>query len=392
MCVRNGHQSSIALLSCKFVWTLKQLGWIHTNQFALCTIAVDFGGRLLIMHPNSGTSCLHFQKHCPRRWEFNVGLGGMFCLLEFGNIDLLHALMFLNPLTNKIKELPKLESSWSNPLVWHMLEDVKQQSYKMILSSNQNFEVEDDQYLITKVYDSIFDTWRIGGSLLSSLRFPFSNGAMCNGVLYYLVSKPTAMYDILIEYNLDTNEWNEVPHIILINTFCTPYLFEMGRTLANDDASSLWSCLICKLCNLFLGLVHHALGDENRNAPKHVHEFCIHWRLYDKQLRVMGNAPNKDLIIAIYEINQSTWLWFPPCLLSSSKHIESHNTFTYFLNLIATPTTSKITTTSTHNWYKTIVWPMFLEKGKWSTIFFLQFHSKFVKLTIDFSKPIEKSC
>ncbi len=107
-----------------------------------------------------------------------------------------------------------------------MLEDVKQQSYKIILSSNQNFEVEYDQYLITKVYDSISDTWKIGGSLLSSLRFPFSNGAMCNGVLYYLGSKPTRMYDILIEYNLDTNEWNEVPHIIPTNTFCTPYLFD----------------------------------------------------------------------------------------------------------------------------------------------------------------------
>jgi hypothetical protein len=150
----------------------------------------------------------------------------MFWLLEFGNIDLLYDLMFLNPSTNKIKELPKFESSWSNPLVWHMLEDVKQQSYKIILFGNQNFEVEDDQHLITKVYDSIFDTWRIGGSLLSSLRFPFSNGIMCNGVLYCLVSKPTTMYDILIEYNLDTNEWNEVPHIIISNTFCTPYLFE----------------------------------------------------------------------------------------------------------------------------------------------------------------------
>jgi hypothetical protein len=106
----------------------------------------------------------------------------MFWLLEFGNIDLLHDLMFLNPLTNKIKELPKFESSWCNPLVWHMLEDVKQQSYKIILSGNQNFEVEDDQYFIIKVYDSIFDTWRIGGSLLSSLKFLFSNGIMCNGV------------------------------------------------------------------------------------------------------------------------------------------------------------------------------------------------------------------
>jgi hypothetical protein len=63
----------------------------------------------------------------------------------------------------------------------------------------------------------------------------------------------------------------------------------------------------------------------------------------------MGNAPNKDLIIAVYEINQSTWLWFPQCPLSSSKHIERHNTFTYFPNLLATPTTSKNTTTSTHN-------------------------------------------
>jgi len=95
---------------------------------------------------------------CPRKREFNVGTGGLFCLLEFGHIDLLHALTFLNPLTNKIKELLKLESSWSSPLVWHMLEDVKQQSYKIIIFGNQNFEVENDQYLITKVYDSISNT------------------------------------------------------------------------------------------------------------------------------------------------------------------------------------------------------------------------------------------
>lgn len=113
---------------------------------------------------------------------------------------------------------------------------------------------------------------------------------------------------------------------------------------------------------------------------------------FGKQLCVMGNVPNKDLIIAVYEINQSTWLWLLLCLLSSSKHIQRHNTLTYFPNLLATPTIRKNTTTSTHNWYKTIVWPMFLEKGKWSTIFFLQLHSKFAKLTIDFGIPIEKSC
>jgi hypothetical protein len=70
---------------------------------------------------------------------------------------------------------------------------------------------------------------------------------------------------------------------------------------------------------------------------------------FGKQLCVMGNAPNKDLIIAVYEINQSTWLWLLPCLLFASKHIERHNTFTHFHNLLATPTTSKNTTTSTHN-------------------------------------------
>jgi hypothetical protein len=61
------------------------------------------------------------------------------------------------------------------------------------------------------------------------------------------------------------------------------------------------------LCNLFLGLVHHALGDDNENAPKYVHGFCIHGCMaFGKQLYVIGNALNKYLIIAVYEINQST--------------------------------------------------------------------------------------
>jgi hypothetical protein len=277
-----------------------------------------------------------------------MGRGGLFCLLEFGNIDLLHALMLWNPLTNKIKELPKLESSSSKSLVWHMLEDDKQQYYKIILFGNQNFEVEDDQYLITKVYDSIFDTWRIGGSLLSSLRFPFSNGAMCNGVLYYLVSKPMTMYDILIEYNLNTNEWNEVPHIIPTNTFCTPYLFEweghlLVRMHLHSEVAHFASCAIFSLdlFNMHWEMIIDML--QNMYMDFTYIGGCM---TFGKQLCVKGNAPNKDLMIAVYEINQSTWLWLPPCPLSSSKHIEKHNTFTYFA---CNSNNKQNTTTSTHN-------------------------------------------
>jgi hypothetical protein len=189
-----------------------------------------------------------------------------------------------------------------------MLEDVKQQYYKIIFFGTQNFEVEDDQYLITKVYDLIFDTWRIGGSLLSSLRFPFFNGAMCNGVLYYLASKPMTMYDILIEYNLNTNEWNEVPHIILNNIFCTPYLFEWeGHLLMMmhllSEATQFASCAIFSL-DLFI--MHWEMIIEMPQNMYMDFTYIGGCMAFGKQLCVTRNAPSKDLIIAVYEINQST--------------------------------------------------------------------------------------
>jgi len=159
------------------------------------------------------------------------------------------------------------------------------------------------------------------------------------------------MYDILIEYNLDTNEWNEIPHIIPTNIFCTPYLFEWeGHLLMMMHLlSEFVQFASCAIFSLDLFTMHWEMIIEMPHNMYMDSTYVGGCMAFGKQLCVTGNAPNKDLIIAIYEIHQSTWLWLPPCPLSFSKHIERHNTFTYFLILLATPTTRKNITTSTHN-------------------------------------------
>jgi hypothetical protein len=116
------------------------------------------------------------------------------------------------------------------------------------------------------------------------------------------------MYDILIEYNLNTNEWNEVPHIIPTNSFCTPYLFEWeGHLLMMMhflfEAAQFASCAIFSL-DLFT--MHWEMIIE---MPQNMYMDFTYIRgcmAFGKQLCVMGNAANKYLIIVVYEINQST--------------------------------------------------------------------------------------
>lgn len=166
-----------------------------------------------------------------KKREIYVASRGLLCLLEVGNVDLINSLTVWNPLTNHETEVPRFLSAWSFPLVRIMFHDARTNSYKLILAGNQNYHPEDARYSATEVFDSARGEWAEGGKLLPSLRFPFSNGAFCNGAVYYFASRPMTMYDILLVYDVGENEWSEIKHIVPSNTYCTPYLFECDGNL-----------------------------------------------------------------------------------------------------------------------------------------------------------------
>lgn len=276
---------------------------------------------------NSGTN-----HEISRKREIYVATGGLLCLLEVGSVDLMKTLTVWNPLTNQGKELPSFINLWSYPLVRFMFEDAKNKSYKVVLSGNQNYQTEDDRFVATEIYDSGSGCWREGGNLLPSLRFPFSNGAFCKGVLYYLASRPMTMYDILIKYDIEEDEWSEVSHIIPIDTYCTPYLFECeGRLLMMMHL--LTGTARMASCGIFDLNFETKEWEMLTEMPQEIYmDFayiggCI--ASGQKQLCVTGNAPNRDLIVVVYEMIGGVWLWLPPCPLTSSDYIERHSTFSF---------------------------------------------------------------
>ncbi|KAG0630192.1 hypothetical protein M758_1G160800 [Ceratodon purpureus] len=269
-----------------------------------------------------------------KKREIYVASRGLLCLLEVGDIDVIKSLTIWNPLTNHEHELPTFLSSWSFPLVRIMFHDTETNSFKLMLSGNQNYHPEDERYSATEIYDSAQGAWIRGGNLLPSLRFPFSNGAICNGAVYYFASRPMTMYDILLVYNIGENKWSEVNHIIPTNTYCTPYLFECDGSLLtvmhllSGPPARMASCAIFHLdfrtkeWMMVIQMPHPVYMDFAYIGG------CV---ASGKQLCVTGNAPNRDLIVAVYCQRNNAWFWLPPCPIASesAELIERHTTFTF---------------------------------------------------------------
>jgi len=268
-----------------------------------------------------------------RKREIYVASRGLLCLLEVGDIDVIKSFTIWNPLTNKEQELPQIRSSWSFPLVRIMFHDHRTNSYKLMLSGNQNYHPEDARYSATEIYDSAKGAWIQGGNLLPSLRFPFSNGAICNGAVYYFGSRPMTMYDILLMYDIEENKWSEIDHRIPTNTYCTPYLFECDghlltvMHLLSGPPARIASCAIFHLdfhskeWKMLIQMPHAVYMDFAYIGG------CV---ASGKQLCVTGNAPNRDLIVAVYCEKNDDWFWLPPCPIASSADlIERHTTFTF---------------------------------------------------------------
>jgi F-box interacting protein len=251
-----------------------------------------------------------------KKREVYVASRGLLCLLEVGDVDVIKSLTIWNPLTNHEQELPAFLSSWSFPLVRIMFHDARTNAYKLILAGNQNYHPEDERYSATEIYDSAHGAWIRGGKLLPSLRFPFSNGAICNGAVYYFASRPMTMYDILVVYDVDENEWSEINHVIPSNTYCTPYLFECDGNLLtvmhvlSGPPARIASCAIFHLdfrtkeWGMLIQMPHPVYMDFAYIGG------CV---ASGKQLCVTGNAPNRDLIVAVYCPRNDAWFWLPPC-------------------------------------------------------------------------------
>lgn len=274
-----------------------------------------------------------FEDERTKNREIYVASRGLLCLLEVGTIDVMKSLTIWNPLTNHEQQLPKFLSLWSFPLVRIMVHYDNTNSYKLILSGNQNYPPQDERYSATEIFDSAKGVWVQGGKLLPNLMFPFSNGAVCNGAVYYFASRPMTMYDILLKYDVDEDKWSEIDHIIPQNTYCTPYLFDYNGNL--------------------LTLMHLLSGPPARNASCAIFHLDFNTREWTilthlpelvymdfayiggclasgKQLCVTGNASNRNLIVAVYDDGEHNWNWLPTCpLVPSADLIERHTTFTF---------------------------------------------------------------
>lgn len=269
--------------------------------------------------------------------EIYISSRGLLCLLSLGNYNSIEPLLVWNPLTNHKKVLPPFLRAWSYPLIRIMFH-YDDKSYRILFAGNQTYPPTDEMFLATEIYNSTNNVWTHGENLLADLRFPISQGAVCNGTLYFLASKTNTLYDILIKYNVDENKWMEVDHVIPSDAFCTPHLFEFnGQLLALMqlilDPSSRFAS-----CGIFCFDFESKEWDLVSEIPEDIYlEFahvggCV---AFDHRVCVVGNSFSQNLNVAVFNLENKSWSKLPPCPLAASPFLQRHNTFNFRPNLIS---------------------------------------------------------
>lgn len=269
--------------------------------------------------------------------EIYVSSRGLLCLLSLGNYDSIEPLLVWNPLTDRKKELPPFLSTWSYPLVRIMFHNDDNKSYRILFSGNQTYPPTDERFLATEIYDSTNDVWTHGENLLADLRYPFSQGAVCDGALYFLASKTITLYDILIKYSVGEDKWTELDHVIPSDAFCTPHLFDFnGRLLTLMQLVSN-PCSRFASCGIFGFNFDSREWDLVTEMPEDIYlEFahvggCV---AFDQQVCVVGNSFSQRLNVVVFNLETKSWSKLPACPLAACPFIRRHNTFSFHPNLI----------------------------------------------------------
>jgi hypothetical protein len=277
------------------------------------------------------------QNFCGKHELYGSG-GGLFCLQASKSLADMKVLSVCNPITAQWRDLPPLLHSWGDPVIRHMIMDFSTSSYKIILAGNRNYEVKDEEYQITEVYDSTLQTWKKGAKFLPSLYLPSPLGAYCNGFLFFLASRPMSyVYDVLIGYDVEQDVWMEIPHVPPKGIHGIPHLFERK--------GNLWMMI----SHLRMGgVAAYAFFELNLNTkmwtPKlrmppdisQTFAYIGSCAASGNRLCVTGGTPYKEPVVAVYDRSQRAWQWLPTCPLKASS-LGDRVEFAFQPNVHATP-------------------------------------------------------
>lgn len=237
-------------------------------------------------------------------------------LLCLGNqVAECRVLLICNPITKIQRHLPQmLEISLIHKAT--MMMDSSNNSYKIMVSGENGLPTKNPYIyeLLTEVYDSLSNSWKMCGKPLPEAKFGSDPGVWCNNLFYCITELP---YGVVI-FDLKTESWSELA-VQMPSSLSSPSLVEccsrlimVGRALdQNETEDSIRRIVIWEL-----ELGRKEWVEIGRVPIEICRVFSAHLKFYAPFVcSGLGNhlyiTTHRNPNVLVHDLCKNTWQWLP---------------------------------------------------------------------------------
>eukprot|EP01018_Ginkgo_biloba_P034359 Gb_06118 [translate_table: standard] len=224
-------------------------------------------------------------------------------------------LSICNPITKSFRQLPRmLQVSLIHKV--SMIADPSNNSYKIMVSGENGLPIRNPYTydLLTEVYDSSVNSWRMSGKPLADAKFGSDPGVWCNELYYCITELP---YGVVV-FDLKTESWSEIK-VEMPASLASPSLVEsgghllmIGRVMNGSQTQDTGPRIT--IWELQLGRKEWV---EVRTMPEDIcREFCAPMAFYSPF--VCSGLENHIYItthlnphVLVHDLSENSWQWLP---------------------------------------------------------------------------------
>ncbi|CAM6025489.1 unnamed protein product [Sphagnum balticum] len=257
---------------------------------------------------------LSFCLSCPFSESFLVlaAAGGLLCVAGTGSGSNCRSLFVSNPMTRSQRKLPPM-IHMNSPYVVGMVMNPHQNTYQILVA-------QDGDYLMSQVYDSKSNTWKMTHGLEKRVAL-VAGTAYINGFLYSMTYGTTTG---VLAYNVEQRQWHEVRVKMPLSLICPQLLGHRGQLLMVGGVEEFG---ILKCVQLWRLNVAGKEWVEVQQMPESLfnmlfksqghHFLCVS---HEDYICFTGYYSQEMLM---YDIHRNSWWWIPACILSEYMEAQS---------------------------------------------------------------------
>ncbi|KAH9555520.1 hypothetical protein CY35_08G118300 [Sphagnum magellanicum] len=261
---------------------------------------------------------LSFFLSCPFFESFIVlaAAGGLLCVGGAGSQC--RSLFVSNPMTRSQRKLPPM-IDMKSPYVVGMVMNPQHDSYQILVA-------QDGEHLMSQVYDSKSNTWKMTHGLEKRVAL-IAGTAYINGFLYSMTYGATTG---VLAYNVDQGQWHEVRVKMPLSLVCPQLLGHRGQLMMVGGVEEfgtlksvhLWRLEIPGKEWIEVQQMPESLFNKLFKSQGH-HFLCVSHGDYI----CFTDYYSREMLM--YDIYRNSWWWLPVCILSEYMEARSALGFSF---------------------------------------------------------------